>query len=625
LIASNFPDEHAKIPERQRILEAVDIKERLRLVLELVERQLHLFEVKDEIAGQLREEMSISQREYVLREQMRTILEELGEAAEEDELDELRSKIVRAELPSEAEEAARKQLSRLRTMQPQSAEYNVGRTYVEWLADLPWTRTSPDTLDVKRVKQCLGEDHYGLEHVKRRIVEYSAVRQLRNDKKGPILLFVGPPGVGKTSLGRSIARAMGRRYGRIALGGVRDEAEIRGHRRTYVGALPGRLIQALKKAGTKNPVLVLDEIDKMGADMRGDPASALLEVLDPEQNSTFVDHYIDVPVDLSQVMFLATANDRRTIPGPLMDRMEVIEVPGYTRNDKLHIAEEFLVLKQLREHGLTEEQLRFEREGIEIIVDHYTREAGVRNLEREIASVCRHVAVQLAENKAVNERAASREFVEEVLGQHRYTPELAERKSAPGVATGLYFGLAGGDLLFIEATSMPGSGAIHVTGNLRAVMKESAATAVSYVRSKAERLMLDPEWLKTKDLHLHIPKARAAADAAGAGVTMFVAVASLLLDAPTRPDVAVTGELTLRGRILPIHEVKAKVLGAHRAKIRTIILPEGNRRDVEEVPSEVLADLEIRYVQRVDEVLPLVLQEPPRPTAGGTSPTPALL
>jgi ATP-dependent Lon protease len=448
-------------------------------------------------------------------------------------------------------------------------------------------------------------------------VEYSAIRQLRKDKKGPILLFVGPPGVGKTSLGRSIARAMGRKYGRISLGGVRDEAEIRGHRRTYVGALPGRIMQALKKVGVKNPVLVLDEVDKMGADVRGDPAAALLEVLDPEQNSTFVDHYIDLHFDLSQVMFLATANDRSGIPGPLKDRMEIIEVPGYTRMEKVQIAKQFLVPKQLRDHGLTDEQLEITTEGIELVLDHYTREAGVRGLEREIAALCRHAAVRLAEHKGDAPPARTdAEFIEQVLGIQKYRPELAERKLSPGVATGLSVNNAGGDLLFIEVTRMPGKGKIHVTGNLRSVMKESAATAVSYVRSRADRLHLDPEWLKTMDLHLHIPRARAARDAAGAGLPMFVAVSSLLLGVAARPDTAATGEMTLRGRVLPVPDIKAKILAAHRAGIKTVVLPEGNRNDVQDVPEEVLSNLDLRFVERVDQVLPLVLEEPAGPSAG---------
>jgi ATP-dependent Lon protease len=608
LIASNFPDEHAKLPERQRVLEALDPGARVKLVKQIVERQLRVLRVKDEIADQIREEMSRSQREYVLRQQMRTILEELGEAGEEDEVDELQERVAGAGLPPEADKVARRQLGRLRSMQSQSAEYNVTRNYIEWLVDLPWSRSTPDQLDVKRVRQCLDEDHHGLEKVKQRIVEYSAIRQLRSDKRGPILLFVGPPGVGKTSLGRSIARAMGRRYGRIALGGVRDEAEIRGHRRTYVGALPGRIIQALKKAESKNPVLVLDEVEKMGTDARGDPTFALLEVLDPEQNSTFVDHYIGVPFDLSQVMFIGTANSRSQIPPALMDRLEVIEVPGYTRAEKLSIANSFLVPKQLREHGLTADLLEFTLEGLEAIVDHYTREAGVRSLEREIASVCRDLAVRLAEGKPVPKQLVNADYVENVLGTQRYRPELAERRSTPGIATGLGVGGAGGDILFIETTRMPGKGKVRVTGSLRAIMKEAAATAVSYARSRAERLSIDPEWIKSIDLHVHIPKGGATRDAAGVGVTIFVAVMSLLLDVPTRAEVAVAGELTLRGTVLPIYDVKAKVLAAHRAGIKTLILPERNRGDLEEVPQAVLQHLEVHFISKVEQALALALE-----------------
>jgi ATP-dependent Lon protease len=507
-------------------------------------------------------------------------------------------------------------------MQSQSAEYNVTRNYIEWLVDLPWSRSTPDQLDVKRVRQCLDEDHHGLETVKRRIVEYSAIRQLRTDKRGPILLFVGPPGVGKTSLGRSIARSMGRKYARIALGGVRDEAEIRGHRRTYVGALPGRIIQALKKAESKNPVLVLDEVEKMGTDARGDPTFALLEVLDPEQNSTFVDHYLGVPFDLSQVMFLATANSRSAIPPALMDRLEVIEVPGYTRAEKLSIAVDFLVPKQLREHGLTPELLDFSFEGLEAIVDHYTREAGVRSLEREIAAVCRDLAVRLAEGENVTIQHVGPAYVEKVLGTQRYRPELAERRNAPGVATGLGVGGAGGDILFIETTSMPGKGKIRVTGNLRAIMKEAAATAVSYARSRAGRLSVDPEWLKSIDLHVHIPRAAATRDAAAVGVTIFVAVMSLITGAPTRADVAVAGELTLRGAVLPIPDVKAKLLAAHRAGIKTVVLPERNRGDLEDVPSNILDTLQVHFIRRVEEALPLCLEGTGQPRGSRPS-TPA--
>src|SRR5277367_1239801 len=457
LIASNFPQAQASVGDKEEILEAFDVKARVRLVLAMVGRQLEVLRVKKEISSMVQEEMGKSQREYILRQQMKSIKEELGEGGDDDEIEELRERIRRAKVPAEVEKVAKKQLSRLRSMAQQSAEFNVTKTYLEWIADLPWSKTTIDKLSVSDVRRCLDEDHLGLEKVKKRIVEYTAIRQLRTDKKGPILLFIGPPGVGKTSLGKSIARAMGRRYDRIALGGVRDEAEIRGHRRTYVGALPGRILQALKKVGTKNPVLVLDEVDKMGVDLRGDPAAALLEVLDPEQNVSFQDHYLDLPFDLSQIMFLATANNRDGIPPALYDRMEVIEVPGYTRSDKLGIAREFLVPKQLSAHGLTDERLDFTPQGIATIVDHYTNEAGVRGLEREIASICRSTAVKIAEGREVHD-IASPEHVEQVLGPHKTHPEVAEHELPPGVATGLAWTPGGGVILFIEATKMLGKG-----------------------------------------------------------------------------------------------------------------------------------------------------------------------
>ena len=610
LIASNFPEEHASVSVRQTVLEAIDVKKRLLLVIAMVQRQLEILKVKREISGSVHHELSQSQRELALRQQIRSIRDELGESADDDELEVLREKMAAAELPPEAAKVARKQLSRLSSMAPQSSEYQVTRSYVEWLSELPWSKTTSDRVDVGDVRRCLEEDHYGLETPKRRIVEYTAIRQLRKDKKGPILLFVGPPGVGKTSLGRSIARAMGRRYGRIALGGVRDEAEIRGHRRTYVGALPGRIIQALKKVGTRNPVLVLDEVDKMGADVRGDPAAALLEVLDPEQNDAFVDHYIDLPFDLSQVVFLATANYFWQIPDALRDRMEVIELPGYTRTEKRSIAEQFLVPKQLREHGLTTDQVTFPRPSIEYIIDHYTREPGVRGLEREVAAICRGVTVRLAEGQFVEGLTMDSELVGEFLGPVKLTPEEVDRELAPGVAVGLSLTMGGGEVLLIEATTMRGKGEIRLTGGLRDVMKESAQTAVSFVRSRSDRLGLKPEWLKSIDLHVHVPRGGQARDGASAGVTVFVAVASLVLDVRVRSEVAVTGELTLRGAILPITGVKDRLLAAHRAKIREVIIPARNERDLEEVPSEVLADLRIHLVHHVDEVLPIVLEPP---------------
>jgi len=610
LLASAFPAEMASIDDKQKVLEAFDIKERVALVAEVISRQLEVLKVKREITD-MQQELGQSERETILRQQMKHIREQLGEGGEDEETEELREKLRRAGLTPEADKVARKQLSRMSSMHPQSAEWNISRTYLDWLADLPWNKTTPDRIDVKEVKRVLDEDHHGLEKVKKRIVEYVAVRQLRADKKGPILLFLGPPGVGKTSLGHSIARAMGRRYGRIALGGVADEAEIRGHRRTYVGALPGRVIQALKRVGTRNPVLVLDEVDKLGVDLRGDPAAALLEVLDPEQNNSFMDHYLDVTFDLSQITFLATANNFDTIPAALIDRMELIEVPGYTRTDKIHIAKGFLIPKQLREHGLTVEQLDFLDEGVESLVDNYTREAGVRNLEREIASICRWTAVQMAEEKP-HALQVTREHVEHVLGAHKYRPEIAERRGEPGVAVGLAWTPVGGTILFVEASKMPGKGQIILTGNIRNVMQESAMAAVSFVRSNADKLMLDPQWLKTIDLHVHIPKGAVAKDGPSAGVTLFTAVASLLLNCPVRPDVAMTGEISLRGTVLPVGGIKEKLLAAHRAGIRLVLIPHRNAADIEEIPKEVRDELDIRLIDRMDEILPLVL-EPPLP------------
>jgi ATP-dependent Lon protease len=616
LIASNLSPEQASVADKQRILETFEPKARVRAVLGIVNRQLEMLRVKKEVSSMIADEGK-AQREQILRQQMRTIKEELGEGGDEDEVDELRERIRQAGLPDEVLKVARKQLGRLAGMQSQSAEYNVTRTYVEWLADVPWNKTTPDKLDVEETRRCLNEDHYGLDKIKKRIIEYMAVRKLAGSKKAPILCFIGPPGVGKTSLGRSIARSMGRRYHRIALGGVRDEAEIRGHRRTYVGALPGRIVQGMKKVGVKNPVIVLDEVDKMGVDLLGDPAAALLEVLDPEQNATFQDHYLDVPYDLSQVTFLCTANNPDTIPPALWDRMEVIECPGYTRAEKLHIASEFLCPKQLSAHGLTDERLEFMRDGIERIIDSYTREAGVRNLEREIGAVCRSVVMRMAEGETKLVLVADAPAVEKILGAPRYMPDLAERTSSPGVATGLAWTPSGGDLLFIEATTMPGKGEVMVTGNLKSVMSESATTAVSFVRSRAKDLGLDPEFLKATDLHLHVPKGGTPKDGPSAGVTMFSAVASLLLRCPVKKEVAMTGEITLRGSVLPVGGIKEKLLAAHRAGIREVLLPARNERDLEEVPKDVRSEMTLHLIKRMDEVLPLVLEPPivPPPAA----------
>ena len=619
LIVSNLTLDQASIADKQRILETFDPKARVRAVSAIVKKQLEMLRVKKEISVMVADEGK-SQRELVLRQQMKTIKEELGEGGDDDEIEELREKLRLAQLSDEAQKVAKKQLGRLAAMQQQSAEFNVTRTYLEWLSDLPWSKTTPDKLDTVDVRRCLDEDHFGLEKVKRRIVEYIAVRKLRADKKGPILCFIGPPGVGKTSLGRSIARSMGRRYQRIALGGVRDEAEVRGHRRTYVGALPGRIIQALKKAGTRNPVLVLDEIDKLGVDAMGDPSAALLEVLDPAQNTTFVDHYIDLAFDVSQVTFLATANNADTIPAALWDRLEVIEVPGYTRMEKRNIAREFLAPKQLSAHGLTDERLEWKPDGLELIIDSYTREAGVRNLEREIGAVCRAVAMRLAEGEDV-QQVADAAYVEQVLGAPRYLPDLAERTSLPGVVTGLAWTPSGGAVLFIEATKMLGKGNVVITGNLKSVMQESAEAAVSFVRSKAKVLGLDPEFLKSIDLHVHVPKGGTPKDGPSAGVTMFTAVASLLLGCAVKKEVAMTGEITLRGNVLPVGGIKEKILAAHRAGCKVVLIPYRNERDLEEIPKDILADLQIHLIKRVDEILPLVL-EPPVPAQGETPSVP---
>jgi ATP-dependent Lon protease len=622
LIASNLTIDQVTVADKQGVLAMFDVKQRVALVLGMVQKQLELFRVKREITSMVADEGK-NQREMILRQQMRSIREELGET-DEDDVEELRERIRLAQLPEDAAKIAKKQLSRLAGMQQQSAEYNVTRTYLEWLADLPWSKGTTDKLDPADCRRCLDEDHFGLEKVKKRIVEYIAVRKLRADKKGPILCFVGPPGVGKTSLGRSIARSMGRRYHRIALGGVRDEAEVRGHRRTYVGALPGRIIQGIKKVGVKNPVLVLDEIDKLGVDMMGDPAAALLEVLDPAQNNSFQDHYIDTPFDLSQVTFLATANNPDTIPGPLWDRLEVIEVPGYTRAEKLSIAKEFLVPKNLSSHGLTDERLNFEDSGVQCIIESYTREAGVRGLEREIGSVCRHVAMRIAEGEDVH-LTCNDEFAQIVLGPPKYTPDLAERTSSPGVATGLAWTPTGGDILFIEATKMPGRGEILVTGNLKSVMQESAAAAMTFVRAHATQLGLDPEFLKTIDLHLHVPKGGTPKDGPSAGVTMYSAVASLLLAAAVRKDVAMTGEISLRGAVLPVGGIKEKLLAAHRAGIKEVLVPSRNEKDLEEVPKDVLDHMKVHLIKKVADVLPLVLEAPAPPASAkpdGSPPAP---
>ncbi len=611
LITSNL---ELQVDEKQDILETFDLKTRMRKVLQFLSRQLEVLKVREKINTQVQEEMGRNQREYVLRQQLKAIKEELGELDEGGgDLEEFKEKITAAKMPAETEKVALKQFERLKVMQPSSAEYTVTRTYLEWLVELPWSVSTEDKIELDEVRRCLNEDHYDLEKIKKRIVEYMAVRKLKADKKGPILCLAGPPGVGKTSLGRSVARAIGRKFGRISLGGVRDEAEIRGHRRTYVGSLPGGIIQGIKKAGTNNPVFVLDEIDKLGHDFRGDPASALLEVLDPEQNSTFSDHYLEVTFDLSKVMFIATANQLDPIPWALRDRLEIIELPGYTRQEKKHIARAFLVPKQLDEHGLLRDKCEITDDAIFEIIDGYTREAGVRNLEREIGSTCRAVAVKVAEGNASEHETIGVEEVKEYLGPTKYVSEVADRTSEPGVATGLAWTAVGGDILFIEATKMPGKGKLTLTGQLGDVMKESVTAALSVVRTRATQLGLDAgNFLENVDLHVHVPAGSVPKDGPSAGVTMYTALVSLLTGHPVRPDVAMTGEITLRGNVLQIGGLKEKLLAAHRAGIKRVIIPERNVKDLIDVPDEVKKEMEIFPVKRMDEVLVLALTDPPQ-------------
>lgn len=605
LITSNLD---LAVEEKQEILETFDLKGRLRKVLSFLSRQLEVLKVREKINTQVQEEMGRNQREYVLRQQLKAIKEELGELDDAGtDVEEFKEKIAKAHMPDEVEKVANKQLDRLRSMQPSSAEYTVTRTYLEWLVELPWVTKTEDNLDIENVRRVLDEDHYDLEKVKKRIVEYIAVRKLKPDKKGPILCLVGPPGVGKTSLGRSVARAIGRKFIRVSLGGVRDEAEIRGHRRTYVGSLPGRMIQSMKKAGSINPVFMLDEIDKLGHDFRGDPASALLEVLDPEQNSDFSDHYLEVPYDLSKVMFIATANILDPVPAALRDRLEILEIPGYTRDEKMAIAKEFLVPKELEEHGLTTEQLDFSDDALREVIDSYTREAGVRNLEREVANIIRGCAVKVAEGKAeAGLEPITKETVPDYLGPQKFLSEVAERRAEPGVATGLAWTPVGGDIIFVEATKMAGKGNLVLTGQLGDVMKESAQAALSYVRSRAKELDIDESFLEKHDIHIHIPSGAIPKDGPSAGITLFIALASLLKQVGIRPDVALSGEITLRGTVLPVGGIKEKVLAAHRAGIKKIILPERNQKDMVDIPDQARDELEFVFVKRIDDVLHLL-------------------
>lgn len=624
LVAGNLD---APVEEKAQLLETVDVKERIRKVLKLLTRQLEILKMRERINSQIKEEMGKNQREYVLRQQLKAIKEELGEDdGDQGDLDGLEDRLQKLNLPQEAEQVAKKQIKRLRNMQVGSAEYTVVRTYLDWIFDLPWTLQTPDNMEIASVRKVLDEDHYGLEKVKKRILEYLAVRKLKKDKKGPILCLIGPPGVGKTSLGRSIARALGRKFHRISLGGVHDEAAIRGHRRTYVGALPGQIVQGMKKVGTINPVFMMDEVDKIGHDFRGDPAAALLEVLDPEQNNTFADHYLEIPYDLSNIMFVATANVADPIPAPLRDRMEILEIPGYTRREKLAIARQHLIPKQIEEHGITKEQLDITDSAIEIIIDGYTREAGVRTLERQVASVIRGVAVKIAEGDLTPRKIETEDQVREFLGAIRFTSEVAERTEEAGVATGLAWTSVGGEILFIEATRMYGTGKLQLTGQLGDVMKESAHAALSYVRANAERFGISRDFLEKSDIHIHIPAGAMPKDGPSAGVTMFTALVSLLTGIRVRHDVAMTGEISLRGRVLPIGGLKEKVLAAHRAGIKRVIVPDKNKADLDEVPAEVKDSLEFIFTAKMEQVLEAALEEPLKPLpdkATPPAPTPA--
>ncbi len=624
LVAANLD---APVEEKAQLLETIEVKERIRKALRLLTRQLEILKMRERINSQIKEEMGKNQREYVLRQQLKAIKEELGEEdGDQGDLDVLDERIAKATLPTEAEQVARKQLKRLRSMQVGSAEYTVVRTYIDWILDLPWVAATTDNTDIAQVRRVLDEDHSGLEKVKKRIVEYLAVRKLKADKKGPILCLLGPPGVGKTSLGRSIARSLGRKFVRISLGGVHDEAAIRGHRRTYVGALPGQIIQGMKKGAMINPVFMLDEIDKIGHDFRGDPAAALLEVLDPEQNDTFSDHYLEIPFDLSKAMFIATANVGDTIPAPLRDRMEIIEIPGYTRREKLDIAKTHLVPKQIEDHGLKPEQLSFTDESVQSIIDTHTREAGVRNLERQIATVIRGIAVKAAEGDVGPWHIKTEEDMRPFLGAARFTSEVAERTAEAGVATGLAWTPVGGEILFIEATKMHGSGKLQLTGQLGDVMKESAQAAMSYVRTHAKQLGLDENFTEKNDVHVHIPAGAMPKDGPSAGVTMMTSLVSLFTGIRIRHDVAMTGEITLRGRVLPVGGIKEKVLAAHRAGIKRVILPERNMADLEEVPAEIREELEFVSVSKMEDVLLNALEDPSKLQLGANwaerAPTP---
>jgi ATP-dependent Lon protease len=620
------------IEEGQDLLATLDVRARLEKLIAILSREIEMLELGHKIQSQVQTELNKNQREYYLRQQLKAIQKELGEGdARTSEVEEIEKKIEEAKMSPEARKVADKELERLKMIPPESAEHTVVRTYLDWLVSLPWGVSTEDNLDIRHARQVLDEDHYDLEKIKERILEFLAVRKLKNDSKGPILCFVGPPGTGKTSLGKSIARALGRKFVRLSLGGIRDEAEIRGHRRTYIGSLPGRIIQGLRNAGSNNPLFILDEVDKLGMDFRGDPASALLEVLDPEQNNTFSDHYLDVPFDLSKVLFLTTANMLDPVPHALRDRMEVLELPGYTEEEKLQIVQRHLVPKQLNENGLGDQKIEFSEEALREIIHSYTREAGLRNLEREIARVCRKIARSITEGETAPPIVSGAD-VQRYLGAPRFFSEVAERTQEPGVATGLAWTPNGGEIMFIESTRMPGQKGLNLTGSLGDVMKESAQAALSYVRTHAAALGIAPDFFEKSDIHIHVPAGAIPKDGPSGGVTIAASLASLLSGRPVRSDVAMTGEITLRGKVLPVGGIKEKVLAARRAGIKTIILPRRNERDLEDIQPEVRKELEMIFVDTVDEVIRHALRdgdavqaaaEPVPAPAAQPAPTPA--
>jgi ATP-dependent Lon protease len=601
LVASTM---RLKTEEKQQLLEQTDVEQRLRELSLILSRELEVLELGTKIQSQVQSELEKGQREYFLRQQLKAIQQELGEGdPEQAELQELRERVEQADLPEEARKAVDRELGRLERLPSASAEYGVIRTYLDWILSLPWSKTTEDNLDLERAREILDEDHYDLDKVKDRIIESLAVAKLKNDVSGSILCFVGPPGVGKTSLGQSIARTLGREFVRVSVGGVRDESEIRGHRRTYIGAMPGTIIRALRDAGSRNPVFLIDEIDKMGADWRGDPASAMLEVLDPEQHSTYRDHYLDLPFDLSKVLFITTANQLETIPPPLLDRMDVIQLSGYTEDEKLGIARKYLVPKQLEAHGLDLEKVTLTEGALRTVIREYTREAGVRNLERQIAALARKAARRVAEGKARGSTRIDERRVRSWLGPRRFAGEVRRRTADPGVATGLAVTATGGDVLFIEASSYPGRGRLRVTGQLGEVMQESAQAALSWVRSHSELLGLDPEWFAEHDIHVHVPAGAVPKDGPSAGITMVTAIVSLVSGRPVSEQVAMTGEVTLSGQVLGIGGVRDKVLAAQRAGVRKVVLPKENEPDLDDLPSEARKELEFVLADHVDEVL----------------------